>query len=104
MSRVFYILSLIFFGLLLPLSVQAQSMKPILPINLSWKPLASDGSLGDQKDLFQSTPATKKAQSDFKEALARLSKVQNSADQAKDLSTLRQNASKLGPRARLLAE
>ena len=104
MSRAFSVLSLLFFALLLPVAVQAQSMRPILPLNLSWKPLKSDGSLGDQKDLFQSTTATKKAQSDFKEALVRLSKVQNSADQAKDLSTLRQNASKLGPRARLLAE
>ncbi len=81
-----------------------ENLKPVLPLNATWKPPALSANLADDRELLQSGKATKAALTEFKDAIAKLQRNLNSADQAKALSVLRQSAAKLGPNAKLIAE
>jgi hypothetical protein len=90
---------------LLPISgFAAESFKPVLPLDSSWKMPSSSGDLSDQKELIPSNAATAKAQTVFRESLQRLSRPIKPADQAKEIAAMRQAANKLGQQARLIAE
>jgi len=90
---------------LLPNVVHAAGTpKPVLPLNLTWRPPTPNNSLSKTLDLFDDDVSNKKTIAEFKGAFFRLTKNQGKSDQAKDVVLMRQTAVKLGPRARLLAE
>ncbi|MEI6833806.1 MAG: hypothetical protein WCL28_07415, partial [bacterium] len=90
---------------LLPNVVRAAGTpKPVLPLNLTWRPPTANNSLSKTLELFDDDGSNKKTIAEFKGAFFRLTKNQGKSDQAKDVVLMRQTAVKLGPRARLLAE
>ncbi len=78
--------------------------KPILPLDTSWKMPGHGGDLSDNKDIIQSNSVTSKAQATFRDSMNKLARPMKSADQAKEINVLRQAATKLGPKARVIAE
>lgn len=92
-------------GILIATSASAgQTMSPLLPLNLSWKPITTSSILNEKLELFDDDANQKKTIDEFKGALTRLNKNQSPADQSKDVAIIRQTALKLGPRARVVAE
>ena len=85
-------------------ALAGENLKPVLPLNATWKSPSLTANLADDRELIQSSKATKAALTNFKEALAKLQRNLNSVDQAKELSALRQSSQKLGPNAKLQAE
>lgn len=92
-------------GILIATSASAgQALSPLLPLNLSWKPITASSILNEKLELFDDEPSKKKTIDEFKGALTRLNKTQSPAEQSKDVALIRQSALKLGPRARVVAE
>lgn len=97
--------AVVFLFLLAPGSVLGSTnLKPVLSLSLNWRPLSAGQSLEKTVELFDEDGSNKKAKDEFKSTLMRLMRSQGGSDSVKDVSSLRQAAIKLGPRARLLAE
>jgi TolA-binding protein len=78
--------------------------KPILPLPLSWTPVRADANNANYKNVFQNKPANDKSVLAFKESMKKLSTNLSPADQAKEINALRFSATKLGPKAKLMAD
>lgn len=103
MSRQTIIKTITLGAILASRAMGAESFKPVLPLNLNWKPISSADVTGNKPMLFDDD-SQKRALNDFKSAMTRLQKKQNATDLSKDVSLIRQSALKLGLPARVTAE
>ncbi len=87
-----------------PLYAAPDKFKPILPLPLSWTPVRVDLNNSNTKNVFQNKPASDKSVIAFKESIKKLSQNLSASDQAREINALRFSATKLGAKAKLLAE
>ena len=81
-----------------------EAFKPILPLPLTWTSVSVEANLKNNQNLFPNKSANDKTVIAFKEALGKLGKKLSPDAQAKEINALRYAASKLGMRAKLVAD
>lgn len=97
--------SLAFMSFVATQAIAAQpTFKPVLPLDTSWRMPSSAVDLKDSRDFIQNNATTDKAMTAFRDSMKRLSKPMKLTDQSREITSLRQAATKLGPQAKILAE